>query len=142
MVANKKELVGIWQNIAEVAAGWSDNYRFFENGEFIFCHSQMICDNREIDYSGTWTLEKQNSLKLIVKAKTILEGGKLVPSMGSCGSEYEIEGGEYKTIKLMEFETFNIRMSAIMMDKENRDLKTRTFDNSRFWKLEEDPKKY
>lgn len=136
---DSKELVGIWQVIPEVASGWADNYQFFDNGEFTFNYSQMICDKRVLDYSGTWEFADADNLRLTITSRTVLEGGKLVPAMGSCGSEYEIEGGEVKTIKLNEAEVQNFQLSAITQD---RSLSMRTFNEKTFWKMEDDPTKY
>jgi hypothetical protein len=140
--ADRKELVGIWQVIPEVASGWADTYQFFDNGKFIFNYSQMVCDNRTLDYSGTWELMSSNTLKLTIDKRTILDGGKLVPSMGSCGSEFEIKGGEVKDIKLKDIEIQNVQLSKIATDTVHRELKTRTLDNKSFWKLDNDPTKY
>ncbi len=137
---DSKEFVGIWQDSPEVASGWSDTYQFFDNGEFIYRYNQMVCDKRTLDYSGTWELTDTDKLKIIVNEKTILEGGKLVPSSESCGSDYEIEGGEEKKVK--DSKTYTIKLSAISVDKKKRDLKTRTFDGKAFWKLEDNPEKY
>jgi hypothetical protein len=139
---DSKELVGIWQAIPEIASGWADTYRFWDNGEFIFHYSQMICDNRILDYSGTWELTATDKLRLTIKAKAILEGGKLEPATGSCGSDYEIVGGEVKEIKLDSAEIYNIQLSAVSMDKKHVDIKTRIFDGRPFWKMDNDPTKY
>jgi hypothetical protein len=139
---DSKELVGIWQEMPDVASGWADTYRFWDNGEFIFHYSQMICDNRTLDYSGTWELTGTDKLKLTIKAKTVLEGGKLEPSMGSCGSDYEIVGGEVKDIKLDRAEILNIQLSPVTLDNKHADMKTRTVDGRSFWKMDNDPTKY
>ncbi|MFZ6010326.1 MAG: hypothetical protein ACOYXT_08245 [Bacteroidota bacterium] len=139
---DSKELVGIWQAIPEIASGWADTYRFWDNGEFIFHYSQMICDNRTLDYSGTWELTGTENLKLTIKSKTVLEGGKLEPAMGSCGSDYEIVGGEVKEIKLDRVEVQDIRLSVIALDNKHVDMKTRTVDGRPFWKMDNDPTKY
>ena len=142
LTEEENELVGVWQAIPEVASGWANTYQFFDNGEFKFNFSQMICDNRTLDYSGTWELIGKDKLKLTIKAKTILEGGKLVPAMGSCGSDYEIEGGEVKNVKLAKLEIQDIQLSSTIIDKDNLELKTRRLSGKSFWKFDEDPNKY
>lgn len=139
---DSKQLVGIWQAIPEIASGWADTYRFWDNGNFIFHYSQMICDNRILDYSGTWEFTGADKLKLTIRARTVLEGGKREPAMGSCGSDYEIVGGEVKEIKLDRAEIQNIHLSAISIDNKHVDMKTRTVDGRPFWKMENDPTKY
>jgi hypothetical protein len=142
LTLEEKEFVGIWQVMPDVASGWADAYRFFDNGQFIFHYNQMVCDNRTLSYSGTWELTKDKNLKLTIDKKTTLEGGKLVPSMGSCGSDLEIEGGEVKDVKLKDIEIKMIRLSRISVDNNHGDLKTVTFDNRPLWKLEADPTRY
>lgn len=132
------ELIGMWQDSSQVASGYTDNYRFFENGDFIFGYNEMICDKRTLNYSGTWELNEGDQLKLTIKKKRIVEGGKLVPAMGSCASEYDIEGGEVRSIELTDFEIQGILLSPITEDKE-RPYVTRTFNKKQFWKLRDDP---
>jgi hypothetical protein len=142
LLNDRKELVGIWQSIPEIASGWTDTYQFSDNGEFIFNYSQMICDKRTLHYSGRWELTNANNLRLTVHKRTILEGGELVSAMGSCVSEFEIKGGEVKYITLNNIEPQNFQLSIIVIDAKNRDLKTRTLDGKPFWKLNDDPTKY
>lgn len=137
----EKELVGIWQVIPQQASGWADVYRFFDNGEFIYHYSQRVCDNRTLNYSGTWESDNQ-VLKLKITKKTVLEGGKLVPAMGACASDFEIEGGEIKDLILSDSNVQTIHLSSIRIDNSNRDLKIMMFDGKPFWKLENDPNKY
>jgi hypothetical protein len=137
--ADIKEFIGIWQDSPEVASGWSDTYQLFENGEFIYRYNQMICDKRTLSYSGTWDVTG-DKLKITVNERTIVEGGKLVPSPEWCGSDFAIEGGEKKKVK--DSNVYDIKISAITVDKDNRDLKTVTLDGKGFWKHKDDPTKY
>ena len=138
------DLIGIWQNSPEIASGYTDYYEFFENGDFIFNYNEMICDKRTINYSGTWKLEGNDSLKLTIQQVTTVIGGKRVPTLGagSCASDYYIDGGERKVIDLKDFVHQNIILSFISVDKEKRDLKTRTFDKDRFWKIKDESASY
>lgn len=131
------ELSGIWQNVSEMGSGWSDSYQFFNDGSFIFNYSQMVCDKRTISLAGTWTMNSASELSLTTLSKTIVEGGKLVPATGSCISEFEIEGGETKT---MTFDySQNIQLSWIGVDKEKSNRRVITLDNKKFWKFSDEP---
>lgn len=134
----------MWQDSPEIASGYTDYYKFFDNGDFSFNYNEMICDKRSIKYSGTWELINDDNLKLTIKKKTIVVGGKLVSTegTGSCASEFQIEGGELKTVELKDFETQDIKLSLITVDSEKRNLKTRYFDERQFWKLRDDPAPY
>jgi hypothetical protein len=133
------ELIGMWQNSPEIGSGYTNHYEFFKNGDFTFNYNEMICDNRDINYSGTWELINDNDLKLTIKKKTMIIGGKLVPTggAGSCASDYYIEGGEVKTQDLNDFKYQEIILSSVTIDTEKRDLKTRKFNKEQFWKIKD-----
>lgn len=134
-------IVGLWQAAPYVASGWDDCYQFFEDGQFTFNYNQMICDKRTISFSGTWMLE-DDFLKLSITQKIIIEGGELVPATGSCGSEYEIEGGEIKTILIEEHEILEIQITDYGIDTENMEMETMKFDGIKFWRMGSDPDIY
>jgi hypothetical protein len=139
-----KELIGMWQDSPEIASGYTDYYKFLDNGDFSFNYNEMECDKRTIDYSGTWELINDSELKLTIKKKRIIVGGKLIPTegAGSCASEFYIEGGELKTVELKDYEIQNISLSLTTIDREKGNLNTRTFDKRKFWKLGDDPASY
>ncbi|MFZ4592578.1 MAG: hypothetical protein ACOYN6_16375 [Ignavibacteria bacterium] len=136
------DLVGIWQDSPVVAAGWSDTYLFYSDGKFVFNYSQMVCDSRDVSYSGTWELRDEGKLNLTIKNKTMIVGGALVKASGSCASEYEIEGGEEKIIELTNQENISIILSDFTIDTENHSIGTMLFNGSRFWRMSNDPKNY
>lgn len=136
------DLVGIWQNSPVVAAGWSDTYLFYSDGKFVFHYNQMVCDNREVSYCGTWEVKNEGNLILTIKSKTLIVGGSLVKSSGSCASEYEIEGGEEKTIEITNPESLLITLSDYTIDTENHSIGTILFNGVRFWRISNDPKNY
>jgi len=71
-------LVGVWQDLDVVAAGWSNTFLFFPDGSFKFFYSQMDHRKRETGFSGTWHVEG-DGLLLDVAQRELLEGGRLVP---------------------------------------------------------------
>lgn len=135
-----KELVGIWQDSPQVAAGWSETYQFFEDGNYIYRYSQMDCTKRLLSYSGTWELQNNNKLILTMTSRNVLEGGTVVLSSGSC--DFEIEGGVVKTIELGDSSPVELGLSPTTRDKMNGDLRTKSFGDRAFWKHEDDPTKY
>ena len=136
------DLVGIWQDSPVVAAGWSDTYLFYSDGKFVFHYSQMVCDSRDVSYSGTWELRDEGKLELTIKSKTVIVGGTLVKASGSCASEYEIEGGEEKAIEVANPENLLIILSDYMIDTENHSIGTILFNGVRYWGMSNDPKNY
>lgn len=91
----------------------------------------MICDKRVYSYSGTWEFDGK-SIILTVNERVIHEGGVLVSAMGSCASEYEIEGGEIKTIRLDKPEIIEVKVSDYGIDKDNMEMETIKFDGNKF----------
>jgi hypothetical protein len=71
-------LIGVWQDIDVVAAGWSNTFFFFPDGTFKFFYSQMDQRKRETGYSGMWKVEG-DGLILDILQRHLLEGGRLVP---------------------------------------------------------------
>jgi hypothetical protein len=143
-VPNAKYLIGIWQNSPEMAAGWSDNYQFFDNGTFQFNYNQMDCEKRIVYLKGDWTLDK-DIVVLSIKEELIIDGGKLVESIGSCGSDSTLEGGKKKTIKLIKPQ---IKKIKIMVSKKQYSsemavvLEHIRLGLTDFYKLKDDPHDY
>lgn len=133
-----EELLGFWQDMPIVASGYSDYYQFFEDGSFVHGHNQMDCADSVISEQGTFKLKK-NKLKLYFSSITEIVGGILVPAEGSCGSDYQLEGGttqqrsfrKRKVIMLKDYGT----------DPEYEYLKRLSIEYY-YWKLSSDPEMY
>ena len=139
---DKVNLIGIWQDAPEIASGWSDTYQIFPDGTFKFNYNQMKCDKQVISFMGNWKTDDSGTLILSIDQKVIVEGGTLVPSTGSCASEYEIEGGTIKTIWPDSIEIKEFKLSQYHIDTENNDLETIRIGDKQFWKMEKDPSGY
>jgi len=100
-------LVGIWQeDLPMIASGWATNYQFFEGGQVNYNHSQMDCGDSLITETGTYSFKK-GVVKIKITSLTYIAGGTLQKATGSCGSEYELVGGEIETVaykRKMKFE--------------------------------------
>ena len=110
---------------------------FFSDGSYIFNYSTMDCAKRTIRHSGEYKFESDNTILLITKNKTIVEGGKLVPAMGSCGSEFELEDGIVKEIQLANHENNKLSISSISLDQEAKE--KMTINGTGFWRFSKDP---
>jgi hypothetical protein len=140
--SGQPEIVGAWQNLPLMASGWSDAYQFFENGEYRFNYNTMDCQKRVIRHSGTYIVESDSIIILTKMDKLIIEGGKLVPAMGSCASDYEIEGGKVKLVKLRKPEILELKLSNISIDKFNDDKSKILIGGIEYWRVDKDPKVY
>lgn len=98
-----------------IASGWSTNYQFFEDGRVNYNHNQMDCGDSIITESGTYTFKKR-VVKIKFDSMTLISGGTLQKSTGSCGSEYEIVGGEITTQKYRAKTKFRITQAAPLDD--------------------------
>lgn len=97
-VLSKENLVGVWQDSGGVAAGYTNHYVFYPSGKYSFNYNQMNCAKQLSSESGLWEFNnKTHILTLMIKQQTILRGGKLVDSSGSCGTEKDWEGGTWET---------------------------------------------
>lgn len=140
---NKDHLVGIWQDSPEIASGWSDTYQIFLDGTFKFNYNQMICDKRTISLIGNWKKQpKSGTIVFTIKQKVIVEGGKLIPSVGSCPSDSDLEGGKIKTINLNKFETKNLKIRKIQIDKDHKNLETIKLNGKPFWRFDKNPNNF
>ena len=133
-------LIGIWQEAPVISSGWAEAYQFFEDGRFQLNHNQVECDKRELTVSGSWKL-KGKTLILLIKEKSIITGGKLVPAAGSCGGDFEIEGGKTVKRKLKNPVKKVIRLGSLKFDQEFKH-PVIEFNKRRFWKHRDDPEDY
>lgn len=136
---NEDSLIGIWQNMPVLASGWSENYRFFDDGTFIYSHNQMDCADSIISESGKFKI-KNSKLILKYKERELISGGKLVTATGSCGSEFELQGGNVETVQFIQKSVKKI--SSIMNDDEFDYLIFIEIDNQEFWRIDSNPKNY
>lgn len=60
-----------------MGSGWSNAYRFYSDGRFVWHESQMARPTREPRRDGTWRVEGRR-LVLTTTKRTVLVGGKLV----------------------------------------------------------------
>lgn len=138
----KKDITGVWQDLPMAASGWSDTYQFFANGKYIFNYSTMDCEKRIIRHLGEYKFQSDTSILLITKTRTIIEGGKLVPAMGSCGTDFQLEDGIIKEIQLTNPEKTQLSISSIVPDKENLDKDKIVVNGVSFWRFSKDAAAY
>jgi hypothetical protein len=94
-------LVGYWHAAPGIPAGWAERYIFYPNYTFYYGTSTMDGTDRTRSISGTWFV-REGTLCLEITSKSVIIGGKLVPSTGSIGTDNQIEGGEVTIIDLSE----------------------------------------
>lgn len=132
-------LIGIWQDEPVLASGWSNNYRFYENGSYIYSHNQMNCEDSIIATHGKFRIKGG---LLILKQKQIefISGGEYVRASGSCGSVFELVGG---TPVIRSKRKRNI-YSISMISKESvyEHLDYILIGKKKYWKLGWDPNDY
>ena len=134
----KIQLIGFWQDMPIVASGYSDHYQFFEDGTFVHGHNQMNCADSVISEQGSYRLKK-NKLKLSYTSVTEIVGGTLVPAEGSCGSDYQIEGG---TIQERPFRKREVIVLKDFGTDPEFEYLTRLSIGHYYWKLSSDPEMY
>lgn len=136
----RQALIGVWQTSASMSADWSEAYQFDRKGTFAWHASQADCEAREVSHSGTW---KFQGGKLILKTtlRKSIEGGKLVPATGSCGSKFEIQGGKMRVQNVRPPKTQSLAVEDLSFDKGSGHLAA-FLGRKRLWKFSDNPKFY
>lgn len=132
-------IVGIWQDEAVLASGWSNNYRFFEDGSYIYSHNQMNCEDSIIATHGKFRI-RGGFLILKQKKLEFISGGEFVRASGSCGSVFELVGGTHVIRPKRKKLTYSI--SSISKDRINEHLDYMLIGKKKYWKLGWDPADY
>lgn len=130
-------LIGIWQNSPSMGSGWSDHYNFYADGRFVYYISQMKCDKRINLRMGGWTMEGTN-LVLTTTSEERMVGGKLVKSMGSCGTPLTLEGAKEELVQLTKPEVEVMAVERREMGPEDVH-ETINIGKNQFWKFDDDP---
>lgn len=137
--AAQDSLVGIWQDEPVLASGWSNNYRFFKDGSYIFSHNQMNCEDSIIATHGKFRIKGEN---IVLKQKKLefISGGELVRASGSCGSMFELVGGTPVIRRKRRRHILSI--SPISADPIHEHLTYILIGTEKYWKLGWDPAEY
>lgn len=104
-----------------------------------------ICENREPRFSGTWKINK-GILELSVIQRDVIEGGKIVDSVGSCDTM--IEGGKVIYVRINPPRQVRYALSDLRLDKginlvrEPYQLMTIHIDGTPYWKFRDNPNEY
>ncbi len=136
----EKKLIGFWNCGAGVAAGYSNAYRFYEDGTYKFNNSQMVMDERNVAHAGKWFV-LDGYLYLRMEREGVLVGGELVDAEhpGSA-TEKEIVGASYTVRPLDSFKTVVLRLdfdsNKIEKDNNSNGVVIGTLD---FYKLSTGP---
>lgn len=92
----KSGLIGVWQDMPFLAAGWSNRYHFYPDGSYSYVASLMNCERRDKQVDGIWRIE--NGM-LVLEEKLMLykDGGEIVDDV-MCGKT--VKGYEEKIISI------------------------------------------
>jgi hypothetical protein len=133
-------LVGVWQDARVVASGWSNTFLFFNDGSFKYFYNQMDCSKRIVSYSGKWKVN-EDELDLTVEQKTVIEGGHLELSNGSCGSDSMLVDGVEKKMKLEVPEEIIYSVSELYADTQDDIARVKVYiDAMPYWRFSDNPK--
>ena len=135
-----REFVGVWQDAPHVAAGMSNLYRFYGNGNFKFETSQMAWSKRERAFAGKWQI-KDGKLILTITNRTEIVGGRKVKTDEASGSGdiYEIVGGKTVTRKIKPAKIETYKLGKLQNGEMSKFIK---IGNVKFWRLSKNPKDY
>ena len=140
LFAGNDSLTGVWQDRNYPGSVWGNTYMFYPTGEFRFYFSQTDCSKRMVSYSGSWSLAEEEVIDLMITSKTLIEGGKLVPSTGNCASDSMIVGGDMKVLVLYVPEKMDLSISRIYKDNDGDIQRDVIYiDGMKFWKFGNNP---
>src|SRR5262249_45104927 len=138
------EVVGIWQDLNLIAAGWSNTYQFFKDGTFVFNHNQMNCLKRELWYSGRWKI-LGNDIHLTIEKRKVIIGGRKGDDP-VCGPAI-LEGKEVTKLVQPPEERI-LHLGNVRIEKgrtrfgDEYEMPTATIGTVKYWKFYDDPKQY
>jgi hypothetical protein len=138
--AKPSPLVGIWQASPVMGSGWAETYRFFPDGRVIHHTNQMDGESRLRAEQGTYQAAG-STLTLTLTAQTLWIGGKRVPATGSTGTKYELDGVTEQRAVLRKPETRRLPLGKIAKLGNPPRLSV-TLGKTRFYKFDDDPKRY
>jgi hypothetical protein len=137
--SSSDSLVGVWQDDRIVASGWSNTFLFFKDGTFKFFFNQMDCAKRTVSCSGMWKVN-EDELNLTIQRKNVIEGGRLVLSDGSCGTDSMIVDGVEKAVNLETPEEIIYSVSEIYTDNQDDISRIKIYiDAMPYWKFSDNP---
>lgn len=132
-------LVGVWQDARIVASGWTNTFLFFNDGSFKYFYNQMDCSKRVVSYSGKWNVI-EDELDLTIENKTVIEGGHLELSDGSCATDSMIVGGAEKVVTLETPEEVIYSVSEVYADNQDDISRIKIYiDAMPYWKFSDNP---
>ncbi|EMY61820.1 YARHG domain-containing protein [Leptospira terpstrae] len=119
-------LIGDWDTQPVSSSGYVNKHTFLENGLVQIYEDEMDCQKRLLSSFGTWRIEN-DTLFINLSKKLVINGGKLIPSAGSCGSEYELVDGynafeDLNPVQNIEYKIKEITSSPFAESSENKSL--------------------
>jgi hypothetical protein len=138
--ALSSQLIGVWQAAPSLGAGWADSYQFWPDGAYTFHVSQMDCAAAERGFSGAWRVSA-GVLVLTVAEKHVIEGGELVPALGSCGTAQELQGGTLASLPVEPAGAIELPLGPPGQDSSSPYVSMR-LGEIQYWRFSDDPAAY
>lgn len=139
---NEEELIGIWQEIPDMAEGWAENYRFFKNGKYRREFNTMDDTKRDLWEAGKWNAQER-ALYIEIFSKETIEGGELkyFPVSENGPEHHEYLGGVRRIIILNPPIKKSRSLSKIELDPRTGKNIIR-IENKKYWKMQNDANDY
>jgi hypothetical protein len=134
------QLIGVWQAAPSLGAGWAESYQFWPDGAYTFHASQMDCAAAERGFSGAWRVSA-GVLLLAVAERQVIEGGELVPALGSCGTAEELQGGTLVSQPVEPAGAIELPLGPPTQDSSSPYLSMR-LGEIQYWRFSDDPAAY
>ena len=125
----------MWHASPDVGAGYNELYQFDKNGAFIFKYSQFDGEKRVIDISGSWKIIYTNLLELTITQKTVIKNGEFTKNNPSGTTEYVLENGTKKKVKVNPPEQIIYPLGKMEINKQFQYPLMMKIGGKQFWKL-------
>ncbi|PKA10288.1 hypothetical protein CH372_20205 [Leptospira meyeri] len=123
---SENTLIGEWDTQPVSASGYVNKHTFLDNGLVKIDEDEMDCQKRLLSSFGTWNIEN-NIIKIILSKKLVINGGELIQSAGSCGSEFELIDGysvleDINPIQTIEYKILEITSNPYVESSDNKSM--------------------
>jgi len=133
-----EKLVGTWQlNNSQVASALHENYRFFQDGSFVYYFDSYNDSKRIISISGTYKILK-NVIEFKILSRKEIVGGRIVKASEGFQNGWVLVDGIVKDVEQPESEVETCSIST--SDSTDNTQLCIKINNDKYFRVSKDPK--
>jgi hypothetical protein len=139
---NKVDLIGVWQSKSQkVASALKANFRFFNDGRFVYTTDQFDDLNPLKAVNGFFKVGDARLFLRITDYKILSDFQIVESNPGFQFGSFDLDGGNFKVVRQNDtsYSTHSIEMPKIQNKKNTT---TVIIDNIKYFKVSSDPLKF